>query len=270
MTDQVPTQPIEETIIFEFQHTDEKGNPIIDPRTGKQGFTNLTGKSWQEIAEKQKEAYINVTRALVRARNHKPVAKEPEPQAKELSPEEERQAAADLQDPLKARAAVRKLSGSDDIEAQQKAAKDAKYKADAQKAAYQFMSSHMNDYYPCQANSAVLSKFITDNELDPTVVDNYEVAFNAVQNQLAERPAPPAQTPAPIQEIVPPSPPKKESSGGIQPGELSGQRPAQRKKNEITKEAINEMRRTPEGRAEYSKRMRDATFVAAVNAAFQT
>ena len=43
-----------------------------------------------------------------------------------------------------------------------------------------------------------------------------------------------------------------------------------RKSNEITRDSINEMRRTADGRAEYKKRMRDPEFVKAVNAAFQT
>lgn len=260
-------QPTEQKVVFEFQHTDEQGNPIIDPRTGKQGFTNLTGANYQEIAEKMRDSYINVNRAYARARSIKAVPKESEPARKELSAEEERQAAADLQDPTKARAAVRKLTGVEDIEARQKSADDAKFAADAKAAAYQFMSRHMDDYYPCQANSVELSRYINEQELDPRVEANYEIAFNAVGNLLAPRPQPnvvipPANDPAP--------PPARATSGGIQPGELTGNRPTRRPKNEITRESINEMRRTPSGRAEYKKRMRDPAFVAAVNAAFQT
>lgn len=260
-------QPTEQKVVFEFQHTDEQGNPIIDPRTGKQGFTNLTGANYQEIAEKMRDSYINVNRAYARARSIKAVPKESEPARKELSAEEERQAAADLQDPTKARAGVRKLAGVEDIEARQKSADDAKFAADAKAAAYQFMSRHMDDYYPCQANSVELSRYINEQELDPRVEANYEIAFNAVGNLLAPRPQPnvvipPANDPAP--------PPARATSGGIQPGELTGNRPTRRPKNEITRESINEMRRTPLGRAEYKKRMRDPAFVAAVNAAFQT
>src|ERR1035437_2593348 len=147
MTEQVqqPTEPV----VFEFQHTDEQGNPIIDPRTGKPAFTNLTGANYQEVAEKLKDSYLNVTRAYVRAKNHRPVAREPEQKPKELSAEEERQAAADLQEPSKARAAVRKLTGLDDIQARQAKTEEAQVAADSQKAAYLFMSAHLTDYYPC-------------------------------------------------------------------------------------------------------------------------
>lgn len=260
-------QPTEQKVVFEFQHTDEQGNPIIDPRTGKQGFTNLTGANYQEIAEKMRDSYINVNRAYARARSIKAVPKESEPARKELSAEEERQAAADLQDPTKARAAVRKLTGVEDIEARQKSADDAKFAADAKAAAYQFMSRHMDDYYPCQANSVELSRYINEQELDPRVEANYEIAFNAVGNLLAPRPQPNVVIP-PANDPAPPS--ARATSGGIQPGELTGNRPTRRPKNEITRESINEMRRIPLGRAEYKKRMRDPAFVAAVNAAFQT
>jgi hypothetical protein len=268
MPDPIQTPP-EELVTFEFQHTDRQGNPIIDPRTGKQGFTNFTGKSEREILEKLKTSYLEVTNAHARALAHKAVPKAPEQKPKELSAEEERQAAADLQDPSKARAAVRKLTGVDDIEARQKAADEAKDKADANSAAYQFMSRHIEDYYRCQANSGVISKYITDNDLDPREVENYEIAFNATQKDLAPRPAPPPPPPPePKIEEEPPPPPKR-ASGGLQPGELSGERPKPRKSNAITKESVNEMRRTAEGRAEYKKRMRDPEFVRQVNAAFQ-
>lgn len=262
-------QPTEQKVVFEFQHTDEQGNPIIDPRTGKQGFTNLTGANYQEIAEKMRDSYINVNRAYARARSIKAVPKESEPAHKELSAEEERQAAADLQDPTKARAAVRKLTGMEDIEARQKEVERSKFEADARAAGYKFMTEHLNDYYPCTANSVELSRFMNEHDppLDPRAVSNYEIALNAVGHKLAPRPQPnvvipPANDPAP--------PPARATSGGIQPGELTGNRPTRRPKNEITRESINEMRRTPLGRAEYKKRMRDPAFVAAVNAAFQT
>ena len=262
------TQQATEPVIFEFQHTDEQGNPIIDPRTGKPAFTNLTGATEKEVLEKLKDSYLNVTRAFARVRNHKPVPKPEQPAKKELSAEEERQAATDLQDPSKARAAIRKLTGVENIEAEQERLQKAKAEADAKAAAYQFLSAHLTDFYPCQANSAVMTKYITDNELDPTVLDNYEIAFNAVQDQLAQRPAPPAP-PAPpkIEPEIQPEAPKKAATG-IQPGTLSGQRPAPRKKNEVTRETINEMRRTEQGRQEYKKRMCDPDFVKAVNAAF--
>lgn len=269
MPDQIQEAPTE-LVTFEFQHTDESGQPIIDPRTGKPQFTNFTGKDWKEIAEKTANSYQHLNRAYARSRNHKTVPKEEPVTAKELSAEEERQAATDLQDPSKARAAVRKLTGVDDIEARQKAADEAKYKADANGAAYKFMSLHLNDYYPCTANSEIISNFMNNHNppLDPRAVENYEFALNETQDRLAQRPSPAVPAPPKIEE-EPPAPPRR-ASGGIPPGEFSGERPRARRTNAITRDSINEMRRTAQGRAEYKKRMRDPEFVKAVNAAFQT
>lgn len=259
----------EELIHFEYQHTDEKGNAIIDPHTGKQAFTNFTGKNWQEIAEKTRDAHLNVTRFAARLRSQKPIPKEPEAQRKELSVEEERQAAVDLQDPAKARAAGRKLLGIDDLEERQKKLDDQKRDLDIAAARLRFVTAHgqegLNDYHPCQANSTVLMKYITDNDLDPRSIENYEVAFNASGHLLAQRPTPVQATP-PANE-PPPPPPARQSSGGVQPGELSGQRPTKRPKNEITKEYVTTLCKTAEGRAEFRKRLkREPDFSAQVTA----
>lgn len=256
-------QEPKEKIIIEFQHTDENGNPIIDPRTGKQGFTNLVADTQEEMTGKMKDAYLNVTRALARARNHKPVPKESPAAAATLTPEEERLAVADLQDPIKARAAGRKLFGVDQLEEDRKVLKEKQDLADANRAIYQFLARHPNpnDFYPCKANETLMLSYITAENLDPRIVDNYEIAFNAVQGQLAQRPAPPAPEPEP-------EPQKRQAAGGIQPGSLSGTRTMPKKKELVTKQQIAEWRKTPEGRAEYKKRLRDPAFVSAVNALF--
>jgi hypothetical protein len=210
-----------------------------------------------------------VTRALARARTYRPVPKAQDTVPTQLSPEEERLAAADLQDPTKARSAVRKLMGADNLESEIKKAQEARIKADIAQAQFIFVSRHVNDYYRCEANSRVLVDYIRENELDPTNMDNYEVAFNAVQDKLAQRPAPPV-TPTP----EPQEPPKRQAAGGIQPGELSGHRQIQRtpkgpmtKDGPLTVEDIKRMRNTEEGRAEWKKRVRtDPSFYPAVNA----
>lgn len=258
---QVETPQPKEKIVFEFQHTDELGNPIIDPRTGKQAFTNLTGETHEEVLAKLKDSYLNVTRAYVRAKNHKPVPKAPDPQVKELSAEEERQLASELNDPSKARTAIRKLAGTEGLEERERKVQEIQDRAAAQSAAYQFMSKHLNDFYPCQANSEVMSKYINENGLDPRVVDNYEVAFNAVYDQLAQRPAP---QPAPAPVVVEPRP-----SSGVAPSAASAPRPAQRtRKPLVTKEEIKEMKRTPEGRERFRKLIRNKDYADAVNALF--
>jgi hypothetical protein len=43
-------------LIEHFMHTDEQGNPIMDPRTGKQAFTNLVADTPEEMNQKLKEA----------------------------------------------------------------------------------------------------------------------------------------------------------------------------------------------------------------------
>jgi hypothetical protein len=270
MPEQIQDQKPTEKFVFEFQHTDRNGQPIIDPRTGKQAFTNLTGANEREVLDKLKESYLELESAYVRVRSQKPVPKAEQPAPKELSAEEERQAVTEVTDPVKGRAAIRKLAGVEDLEARQKATDEAKFQADANRAAYAFMAQHINDYYPCQANSAELTKYINENELDPRNVENYEVAFNAVEHKLAPRPAPPAPPAPPKIDEPPAAPPEKKASGGMQPGQFTGDKPRPRNTKAITRESINEMRRTAEGRAEYKKRMRDPEFVRQVNAAFQT
>jgi hypothetical protein len=264
---QQPTEPF----IFEFQHTDENGQPIIDPRTGRQAFTNLTGADANEVLGKLKDSYINVARAFNRVRNQKPVPLQKETETRELSAEEERQAAIDLQDPSKARLAARKLTGIDDLEARQKRMDEQKYELDTAAARLRFVNAHgiegLNDYYPCQANSAVLMKYIADNNLDPRVLDNYETAFNATQHQLASRPTPQQATPPANEPPINERPAPAKTNGGIQPGSMNGgERPKRTPKNAVTKEALRAMQKTPEGRAEFKRRMKDPAFVAEVNA----
>ena len=157
----------QQPIVLEIQHTDENGQPLIDPRTGKPVFTNLTGKDHGELLEKLKNSYVNVTRAYNREKRLKAVPKQAEPPAQVLTPEQE---------------AARKMAGTDELEKKLNEQQAAKDRMDANAAAYAFLSAHLNDYYPCKANSDLLSKYISDNELDPRVVDNYEIAFSAVQD----------------------------------------------------------------------------------------
>ena len=251
-------EPIQEApkekIVFEYQHTDEQGNPIIDPRTNRPVFSNFTGDTWEEIARKQKDAEINASRAISRLRARKAVPKETEAPKPVLTPEQE---------------AARKMAGTDELEKKIQEQEQVKNQAAAERAAYQFMSAHLSDYYPCKANSDILSQYITENELDPRILDNYEIAFDAVSAKLAQRPAPPAPiAPQPDPEPEPAPAPKKQAAGGIQPGQLSGSRPIQRRNDRITIEKMKRWKNTAEGRAEYKKLMRDETFINDVNAFF--
>lgn len=257
MPDPIP-QEATEKVVFEFQHTDENGQPIIDPRTGRQAYTNLTGENFQEIAEKMRDAYLNVARAFNRSRSHRPVPKEPEPQPKQLSPEEERQATADLQDPAKARSAIRKLNGTEELEKEIKKAREAKDNADALAAQHKFMLNHLNDFFPCTANSQIIWKYINEKGLDPRAAENFEIAFNEVQGQLAQKAAhPPAAEPQPA---------PRRANGGIQPGQMNGQRPQARSPQQSNEDFRKEIQKMP--RDEYKRRMKDPKFVDRVNAAF--
>jgi hypothetical protein len=256
-------------IIFEFKHTDEQGNPIIDPRTGQQAFTNLAADTQEEMNEKMKQSYLNVMRALARVRGAKPVAKEPERSAVQMTPEQERQLVTEVVDPVKGREAIRKLAGVEDLEKSQAKTKEMQDAAAAERASYQFMNRHMDDYFRCAANGKLISDYIKENDLDPRVADNYEIAFQNVQHRLAERPAPPKVEP----EI--PEPPKRQAAGGIQPGELSGHRTIQRtneksvktKDGPLTLEKLKWLKNTDEGRAEWKRRAKtDPSFYPAVNA----
>lgn len=264
MPETIQTEEPKKKIIVEFKHTDELGNPIIDPRTGQQAFTNLVADTPEEMIEKQKEAYINVARALARARNNKPVPKETVA-VKEMTPEEQRQLTTEVNDPVKGREAIRKLSGVEDLEARMKRADEATMRANIAQAQYIFVSRHINDYFQCQANRELLVSYINENELDPTQVSNYEIAFQNVQHKLAQRPAPPKVEEPPQEEPKP-----RQAAGGIQPGELSGRRPIQRKQSmngDLTVEKIKWMKNTDEGRAEWKRRVQtDPKFYDKVNA----
>jgi hypothetical protein len=245
--------------VVEYQITDEGGQPLTDPRTGRPMFTNLTAETPEEMFEKQKQAHINAVRLAARLRTQRAVAKEPEPARKEMSAEEQRTAVAELTDPVKAPAAIRKLAGVDEIETAQKKLQEQQAAAASQRAAYQFMSAHIADYYPCRANSEIMTDYINAEKLDPAVADNYEIAFDAVHHKLAQRPAPPVAQPTP----EPQPEPRRQAAGGIQPGELSGTRPIQRKqsgKYNFTKREIADM-----SRDDYRKRLKDPEFQTYVN-----
>lgn len=241
-------EPVEQPIILEYQHTDEKGQPLLNTE-GRPIVTNFTGKTKDELIEKLKDAHINVTRAFHRSQKFKAVPKQPEPPKVQLTPDQE---------------AARKMAGTDKLERDVEELRAAKDAADANKASYQFMSSHFNDYYPCQANGAVMAQYINENGLDPKVVDNYEIAFAAVSAKLAQRPAPPTPPITPQPEPEPPAP-RRQAAGGLQPGQLSGQRPEIRKKGPFsyTKKEIKDM-----PRAEYHKLLQKPGFEDYVNSLY--
>jgi hypothetical protein len=78
-----------------------------------------------------------------------------------------------------------------------------------------FVKNHPFDYYQCDANRAIIEQYIADNNLDPRVVDNYEIAFSATQDRLAGKPSP--ALPQQVEEIPPPAP-RRQADGGLQPG----------------------------------------------------
>jgi hypothetical protein len=49
-----------------------------------------------------------------------------------------------------------------------------------------FMRLHAQDFAPCEANASIIANYVTANKLDWTL-DDLEIAFEAVQSQLAPK-----------------------------------------------------------------------------------
>lgn len=231
-------------IVVEYQARDEAGNPIGRP-------THLEAASWEEMSEKQKTAHIEATRALDRLKKRKETAipKKEEVVPARMTDEEAIAVAEQLRsdDPDVALAAQRKID-ADAILKERLSARQEKEDARQEKESFIFMKRHLTDFYPCTANGAVLSNYLSENKLEWNA-DNLEIAFAATESQLApvpEAPAPVVQEPvppventtatappaeaAPVAPVVPAAPPaaainppaapvRKVPNGGIVPGE---------------------------------------------------
>lgn len=176
-------------LVTDYQVTDEQGNPVGRP-------THLEARNWPELYMKQREAHIQASRAFGRLKKAQLTRKEVvEPQPiRQLTDAEVADLVKDLKsdDPTKSVAAARKLALADPavVKAQQDAY-EAKIKSEAALVTYQFLQKHIHDFNNCAANQKLLGEYFEENNLKWTL-DNLEIAFAALEDQLA----PVAQVPA--------------------------------------------------------------------------
>lgn len=248
--------------VLEYQVKDEEGNPLGRP-------THLEAASQEDLIEKMKEAHTQATRAFHRLKkqkvqslkevNNQPVVSEV-PTA--LSDAEMLVAIRDLKsdDPQKALEAHRKLNQAEVNKA--KAEANAKLAATEElrrqeQVSYTFLRAHQNDFNNCEANVNLIKDYFTENQL-PWTSDNLEIAFHALESELAPVVVPVVATPpanpatvapaakaattpavpvvvqpvvtAPVITTPPANPataqPRPGVNGGIVPGQASAPRPA--------------------------------------------
>lgn len=243
-------------IVLEYQVKDEDGNPLGRP-------THLEAVSEEEMRAKIIEAHVQATRAFHRLKKQKVTTFKdlqphtPTPVAA-MSDAELLAAARDLKsdDPKVALEAHRKLNDAEtkriQAEADEKLAATNELRRQEQ-ASYQFLRNHPTDFNNCQANVLLIKEYFESNQL-PWTLDNLEIAFHALESELAPVvpvapavPANPAPAPAPVvstqvvapvvqppptapaQPVVPnpaPAAPRPGVNGGIIPGQTSAVRPA--------------------------------------------
>jgi hypothetical protein len=261
---------VAKAFVQEYQAMDAEGNPIGRP-------THLEADTAEEMFDKMKHAHIAAVQALHRQniaftnlKNRKPVPAQPVVAAPKMTPEQERAEAAKLINPATAADAVRKLAGTSELEEELKKTRAEQAFARGQAIALQFMQAHVKDFYPCQANSDALKRYLSDNNL-AWEVDNLEIAFAAIGDQLAKDPnnaAPinpnnPSNEPE-VENAQPSEQPRRQPTFGIQPGAGSGARPTGRPVG-MTKKDVITLAKT--NKAEFLRRMRDPKLKAEMDAA---
>jgi hypothetical protein len=175
--------------VIDYQVKDEDGNPIGRP-------THLEAETQEELIEKMKEAHIQATRAFHRLKKQKVSFKEPAPApiTSSMSDAELLAAMKDLKsdDPQKQLDAVRKVSQAElekqRIEYEQKVAELNELRRQEQ-VSYAFLRRHQHDFNNCEANINLIKNYFIENELAWTL-DNLEIAFHALESELAPVEAP--------------------------------------------------------------------------------
>lgn len=184
--------PVKKTV--HYQVTDENGHPIGNP-------THIEYTTEAELIEKMQTAHTHATRAFHRLKAQKTTFRTEQPKTG-MSDQEILAEAAKIksENPAEAAAAIRKITGYDELQEEREKARQARIAADQEKESLKFMRSHVEDFHPCEANAKIIGKYLEDNNLEWTS-DNLEVAFVAVESQLA--PVPGKPVPEPVQEVIP-------------------------------------------------------------------
>ena len=226
-----------ERIVVEYQATDENGNPIGSP-------THLEADTWQEMSRKQQDAHVNAMRWANRLKNAKPTYKVDPLAPRQLTQDEELQAAVDLRDPAKAKKAFRTLLESElpiqQLEEQGRELRVATEKQNRLSAVHQFLTLHP-EFFNCDANGQVLANYLDENNLQWTP-DNLEIAYASEAGKLAAQPAPVPQ----VTQQPPNAPqPRRPSTPDVEPGGLSGAPPVTRTKTLTKADYIRMQRENP-------------------------
>jgi hypothetical protein len=198
---------------FEYQPTDEQGNPIGNK-------TVIKGSSWEEIARKMVDVNTQAVRAYHRLKQATPTKPKEKFKPKPLTADEEFQAGVELNDPAKAGKAATKLVDAH-LGISERLDKVDFYLEQQRRnsAAIAFMRAHPIDFFVCDANNRLLDGYLADNGLDYTP-ENYEIAFAMCSDKLAQSP----QAPAPEAPAAPANPEVRRPrvTPDLEPGALNG------------------------------------------------
>lgn len=171
-------------IVVEYQVKDEKGNPIGRP-------THLEAATEEEMRQKLITAHEQATRAFHRLKSQKVTFEKTTqtPTQAGLSDAELLTLAKNLKsdDPAVALDAQKKIAKSEvDKQLAGERAENARLKGliDAANASNQFLADHKDDFVNNTANVELISNYLKDNDM-PWTKDNLEVAFIALESQLA-------------------------------------------------------------------------------------
>lgn len=244
-------------IVVDYQITDEEGNPLGRP-------THLEATTAEEMVSKQKEAHIQATRAFHRLKKQKFTYKEPQaviPATDDVSDAEILAAIRDMKsdDPKTALAAVKKINSAEAARIKAEASVEIEKVNELRRqeqVTFRFLKAHAGDYNNCDANNNAIGDYFKEHDLQWNN-DNLELAFNALESELAPvvKPVAPAAAvvnPPPVAAPVPttvaaqpvvqpvvtvPAPtiavvnppaidPRPGVNGGLMPGQQSAVRPA--------------------------------------------
>lgn len=232
--------------VFEYQPVDEKGTNL-----GR--MVRIKYKTHEEFVQGMVNANQEAVRSFYRLKAQKATVAVPQKTFKPtpLTADEEIQVGLEAQNPTTFASAVEKVVKSRlpiaDLEKSAREAEQAQYQNRVTAALLTFQRNHLHDFYDCHANGLMLGNWLKSNDLALDNPDNMEIAYAALQDQLAVNPA--TQVTAPAVEPTPTANPtvtvQRTVSSGLVPGQQSGIRPI-KKTGLSKKDAIALVRNKPE------------------------
>ena len=171
---------------------------------------HLEASTQEELNTKIADSYSRLTEAYEDLKTKKLTVKKEEPAAPAMTDSELEELVKEIRkgdDPKAAVAALKKVTGTDQLDAERQRLAREQEAVEAQRVSNEFMRRHIHDFNPCEANGKKIGEYITgknpQGEVYDWTLDNLELAFIAVQSELAPvvaaNPAATAQpTPAPV------------------------------------------------------------------------